>query len=1424
MLEGRWKTVTPSQFEHEREALSYLQQLLPDAEPYRAWSNFTFTADTGHVYEVDLLVATRSGLYLIEIKSYSGALTASGSNWIYSAHGKTRVFDNPLHLADAKAKRLKSLLQRSKKDSRLPVPFIQPVVFLSKPGMQVDLPDHQLHWVYGTAQGLPDISTVFGEAPRSEKQRVTPEISRKLPDWLKAAGIARSRKHYQVGLWNLERVPLDSGPTWQDHRATHRELENEHRRIRLYLVEHGIAAADRDVVERAAQREMRALKGISHPNIVQVLDYASHEVGPALIFQYRPESMRLDHYMVQYGALLDVDTRLELIRQLAEAVKYAHSRQLRHQALSARSVLVEPTRRRGAAEDGWLSPVLRISDWQTATRGAATGSNRNTSNTDAPIVLRTPHMDDHLDVSGHVYLAPELKTADCDPVALDVFGLGTLSYLILTGKPPAGSRAELVQRLGQEQGLRPSALVDSISSSMDVLVQAATAPSPLQRLATVDEFLDLLTMVEDELTAPSVQPSVVEPDPLVAVPDDVIGEWRIVKRLGTGSTCRAYLAEHLESRAQHVLKVGLSDDKTPRLQHEASVLRDLKDSRVIGLARTEPIRLGDREVLVLEHAGDTTVARKLREDGRLTIDDLERYSGDLFEALDYLEGMAVTHRDLKPENIAIKVRKNRTRQLVVFDFSLANSPVTEIAAGTPRYLDPFLGTSDRQRYDSAAEWYALAVTLHEMASAELPVWGDGATEPQLTEGPPVLAVEAFDEALRPGLTKFFTRALHRDASARYPSLKELRNAWQQVFRAADATPPSVHPEPVEDTPEERAWIEAELDKQAAAATRETPLVRSGLSQRALDAALRLNAHTVGDLLPLSSRVTVQAGTGANTRKELLRRIGEWRSRLDEVEKLTPVVPAVGPEKASLDAIVAELLPKPRRGSNGNASEIEATRLLLGLPDADGHLPALSAWPQQPAVAAALGVTPGRIAQILTKQRKRWHANTLLKDGLRAEVIELLADAGRVSRVLDLAKVLPPRRGSVHTDERLRTALGLAALRAVYELDALSDDPRFKLKRYSDGRPMILALEVGPNDGPDTPAGPALVDYVDKLGQVADRLVRQESLPSPATVLTALAVVPNTCGVDDRQMVQFSALASATAAVSPRLELYPRDLPPERALRLAQAGTLPSKNQLLTRELISQRVQARFPELPELPKHRKLLAALQAAGFSTLRDYDPATDSYIAAPAHNSSSAPARRLRHHTVTTRNRIDDTPERAEANRTEERLLAAEGGGFRALTVRLSDGAVALTELDRFGIRPVSVATLFMAELHGLVDERPKPTWETVLNADVPGSGEEKPLVRLTGEAWRRVLPALQNTLGDGPGPVLLHDAGVLAKYEAMGLLHDLVEAARAGAGALWVLCPADDPTLAPRLDGTIVPAMENERIVLTNSWIDNTHRSAA
>jgi serine/threonine protein kinase len=1443
MQEGRWTAITPSQFDHEREALHHVQQCLPDTEPYRAWSNFTFTADSGHVYEVDLLVAAPSGLYLIEIKSLHGRLTSSGANWVLTNH-HTRTFDNPLHLADAKAKRLRSLLtgQARKQGVREQIPFIQGAIFLSVPSLQVALADNQRHWVYGPEKGsqLPKIWTdLLSRPPQDERHRITPTLSRALPKLLEGVGVARSRRYYQVGSWHLEAKPFDIGPTWQDHLAKHSQLDRERRRVRIYLVERNAVQTERASIERAARREMLALHGINHPGIVQVDTMEPHEGGPALIFRHDPRAMRLDHYMTQYGNRLDVGTRIAMIRQLAEAIAYAHSRHLYHRALSARSVLVTPDRRRGEEpqESAWLRPHLQISDWQAATRGPDSADSSGASVRVSP----TSRLGAHLELSAEAYLAPELSTPDPDPVALDVFGLGTLSYLLLSGEPPAAKRTELLTRLAQENGLRPSAAADSVSEFMDELVQAATAPVPTSRVATAAEFLEMLEVVEDELTAPPPPATEEQPQPdlLEAKVGDVVGDWRITKRLGTGSTSRAFLAENQQTGAQEVLKVGLSDEKAARLAHEARILRPLNDSRIIRLARQEPIEVGRRTVVVLEHAGDKTVARKLREDGRLTVDELETFADYLFGAVDFLEGEGVAHRDIKPDNIAIRIRPNRTRQLVLFDFSLAGISVEDIEAGTPRYLDPFLGSVNRPVYDDQAERYAVAVTLHEMASGELPVWGDGQTEPRYTEGPPVLAAEAFDPAIRDGLVDFFTRALDRDAKQRYASLKEMRDGWQQVFRHADSKAPvgSVHPDDSDTSEEAR-------DEAAAKATRATVLEASGLSPRAVSAAHQLDATTVGDLLGVGSKqLFTLRGLGAKTRQELQRRIKEWRGRLGEQETSTLATgdrkeaaeeiqsAEMGQDEAELaqvglDSIAGVLVPALQKNER-NRTEVEAVRLLLRLPDGSGALPDLSPWPQQPAVANLLDVTPGRIAQILIAQRKRWSRERVV-GSLRAELIDLLTGSGRVMGATELAAALLMRRGSTRTGDELRQAIAMAAVRAAVEVDALADEPRLLTRRHGDR--LTIALEVSADDPPDTPAAPALLDHADALGKVADRLASQEVLPSPATVLRELTTVSTKAGIglDDRRTVQLAAVASERAAATPRLEIYPRDLDPVRALRLAQAGVVPApigaaEPQGLRPEQVQERVRARFPELPPLPGHPALDRLLADAGFAvTWRE-----GRYFApAPPSSATRSTIIRRRSTGPGTTYWTADSPELAAALRAEQRLAGSlSEGGFRALTVRVNGYLSARAELTaRFSARPANVAARFVSALRDLVDARPKPRWQTVLGADAadPGSRDALKLAEFTQQAWDSLRPELLSMVG-GSGPLLLHDAAPLARYRAMEVLDAVADAARSGAGVVWLLCPMEDPGQLPKLDGTVVPVVtENEWIALPDLWVANEHRS--
>ena len=91
-----WIKVAESGYPWEREALEFVRTKFPSHEPYRAWSNFEFVADDGSINEVDLLVFTPEGFFLIEIKSRPGRLYGDAGTWLWETDGKVVHHRQPL--------------------------------------------------------------------------------------------------------------------------------------------------------------------------------------------------------------------------------------------------------------------------------------------------------------------------------------------------------------------------------------------------------------------------------------------------------------------------------------------------------------------------------------------------------------------------------------------------------------------------------------------------------------------------------------------------------------------------------------------------------------------------------------------------------------------------------------------------------------------------------------------------------------------------------------------------------------------------------------------------------------------------------------------------------------------------------------------------------------------------------------------------------------------------------------------------------------------------------------------------------------------------------------------------------------------------------------------------------------------------------
>ncbi len=1433
-----------SAFSWEQEALDYIRAQMPEAAPYWAHQVFTFTAFSGHVREVDLFIATPGGLFLVEIKSHPGTATNHGSTWLFKDATTTRTIENPLHFTDQKAKELKSLLDRAARQAGIKerIPFIAPAVFLSAQTLVCKFDEFQTQRVYGrddkTQQTkLPGIwQGLLAQPAASERNRVTPTLSTQLPKLFQAIGVSRLHRIGKIGPYELEAKSFDAGPTWEDYLASNPSLPNDQpRRVRVYLTERTATSEEKASVRRAARREYLALQDISHDGIVRAEQFSEElQAGPAVVFRHGRNWQRLDQFMAA-SPQLPLETRLDMIRQLAEALDHAHRRHLYHRALAPRSVYVEL--------DGRY-PRLRIADWQVAARphtATQLGSSSDDSSGQTNLLK-------HVERSVGPYLSPEVQTPDAPPALLDVFGLGAVSYLILTGQPPADSRTQLAQRLAAEQALVPSTVADSISPAMDALIRDATQVSNADRTESVRSFSRALDAIEEELTAPDAEP---DRDPLTANPGDEINGWKIKRVLGKGSTSKALLVTR-DGNNQRVFKVALTESGARRLELEAQQLGQLNDSHVARLL-DPPFQAGPpdarRTLIGVEYVGDHTLHDKLRQDGPLTLHELERLGEDLFQAVTFLDKRGVYHRDIKPDNLALRELERKGRELVLFDFSLAGTPDTDLAAGTKDYLDPFLGPPSRMRYDQAAELYEVAVTLHEMASGELPSWGDDQAEARFLapEEEVQLAEDLFDPVARDGLVEFFKVALQRDAARRFANLHDMTRAWTDVFRELETVPPLTTAatqdeddvDGIEGTRAEReeaARVKREEAVREATAT--TPLAAAGLSPHALSVAQqRLDINTAGDLAHVQARhITRLRGIGSRPRYELVRLSREWRQRfnlteaglprgdahwLSESEKQRSV-----PDRKDLSPERTEVSPLPQPSSERPAdvkrlsvdevvrrlipNEPELTQVSGLAPGTSGR--AVSPWAGQQDIARITGLPAADVAAHLERLRSRWQKSVPELLPVRDDLVEILAEHGRILGWRQLAAGLLARRGSELGDSSERLRLAAICVRAAVETEERRDGARMIIRRLPsrgdgtfDARVLVALAETADDDGGPAPGAEELFIYAELLGLEADGLSARYPLPGVTEVRLALRDVDtaeHATRLSDTDLVLLAAAASAKTAATPRLELYPRDLSADRALKISQAGSIAEG--VFAHELV-RRVLARFPDLYEAnrPTADGIPDLLHELGYDVTRGSDARL--HLHASSQLSASRTPSRPQPVSVTAR---EEELEHATAMLAQSH----KRGGFIALKTSIRDAAaVCDAVVSSDGVTPVNVTACFVTFLRSIVTEAGRPRWETVLAADSPDASPaaRNGFTQLLHRTWDRLEEHVR-AAGNG-GIVLLYDATPLARYSGgVELLAKLTVAARSASEAprgLWLLCPMEDPHGLPLLDRTTVSVIPGD-----------------
>jgi serine/threonine protein kinase len=246
------------------------------------------------------------------------------------------------------------------------------------------------------------------------------------------------------------------------YRARHRRLDKW---VALKLLPVHTRHSE-DAVERFL-REMRAVGGLKHPNVVEAYD-AGEQTGVVYLAMELVEGMDLDKLVRKRGPL-PVAEACALVQQAALGLQHLHERGLVHRDIKPSNLM--------RTAGGMVKVLdLGLARWRAETAGALTWPRQG---------MGTPD-----------YIAPEqVRDAAAVDARADLYGLGGTLFHLLTGRAPFAHRAEVYAKMDAHRSETPAdlrALRPEVPAALAELVSRLLAKNPPDRPQTAAEVAEAL--------------------------------------------------------------------------------------------------------------------------------------------------------------------------------------------------------------------------------------------------------------------------------------------------------------------------------------------------------------------------------------------------------------------------------------------------------------------------------------------------------------------------------------------------------------------------------------------------------------------------------------------------------------------------------------------------------------------------------------------------------------------------------------------------------------------------------------------------------------------------------------------------------------------------------------------------------------------
>lgn len=232
--------------------------------------------------------------------------------------------------------------------------------------------------------------------------------------------------------------------------------------------------------------ERQALAELEHPYIARLIDGGISASGALYLVMEYVEGQRVDRYCEERA--LPLRARLELFLKICSAVDYAHRHLIVHRDIKPDNILVQAD---GTPKLVDFGMAKFLTEWDPA--GGAT--------TRMGLRAFTPR-----------YASPEQILGRPVSTATDVYSLGVLLYLLLTGALPyqlrEHSSAELIDVVCRRPPARPSSHARwgrQLEGDLDAIVLKALRKEPEDRYRSVEQFAADIRRHLDGLPVVAVQ-------------------------------------------------------------------------------------------------------------------------------------------------------------------------------------------------------------------------------------------------------------------------------------------------------------------------------------------------------------------------------------------------------------------------------------------------------------------------------------------------------------------------------------------------------------------------------------------------------------------------------------------------------------------------------------------------------------------------------------------------------------------------------------------------------------------------------------------------------------------------------------------------------------------------------------------------------